>query len=165
MERAAKGPQVIVSRAHRSLLRRLFELEVPEIAHGSVEIKSIAREGGHRSKVAVHSRLASVDPIGACAVWGSSPFAWPEIVPAVSGAIKDLAASGFRAPFAVADGRMIHDSGGSEVQELAFVLAAGVAYLRALEGAGVALEDARNMVYARLSAAESSETSYGPSRL
>ena len=93
-----------------------------------------------------------LDPIGACAVWGSSPYAWAEIVPAVTGAIKGLAAMGFKGPFAVADGRVIHDAGGSEVQELAFVLAAGVAYLRALEGAGVALEDARSMVYARLSA-------------
>ena len=59
---------------------------------------------------------------------------------------------GFKGPFAVADGRVIHDAGGSEVQELAFVLAAGVAYLRAIEGAGVALEDAHGMVYARLSA-------------
>ena len=66
VEKAAKGPQVIVSRSHRSLLRRLFEIEVPEILKGTVEMKSIAREGGHRSKVAVHSRLASVDPIGAC---------------------------------------------------------------------------------------------------
>ena len=66
VERAAKGPQVIVSRAHRSLLRRLFELEVPEINAGTVEIKAIAREGGHRSKVAVHSRVPSIDPIGAC---------------------------------------------------------------------------------------------------
>ena len=66
VERAVKGPQVIVSRSHRSLLRRLFELEVPEITSGTVEIKSIAREGGHRSKVAVHSRIASIDPIGAC---------------------------------------------------------------------------------------------------
>ena len=66
VERAAKGPQVIVSRGHRSLLRRLFELEVPEVKSGVVEIKSIAREGGHRSKVAVHSRSANVDPIGAC---------------------------------------------------------------------------------------------------
>ena len=48
---------------------------------------------------------------------------------------------GFKGPFAVADGRVIHDAGGSEAQELAFVLAAGVAYLRALESAGVALED------------------------
>ena len=93
-----------------------------------------------------------LDPIGACAVWGSSPYAWPEIVPAVTGAIKGLAALGFKGPFAVADGRVVHDAGGSEVQELAFVLATGVAYLRALESAGVALEDAQGMVYARLSA-------------
>src|SRR5450631_1589053 len=93
-----------------------------------------------------------LDPIGGCAVWGSSPYAWPEIVPAVTGAIKGLAALGFKGPFAPADGRVIHDAGGSEVQELAFVLASAVAYLRALEGAGVALEDAQGMVYARLSA-------------
>src|SRR6202166_2651394 len=93
-----------------------------------------------------------LDPIGACAVWGSSPYAWSEIVPAVTGAVKGLAAMGFKGPFAVADGRVIHDAGGSEVQELAFVRATGVAYLRALAGAGVALEDARAMVYARLSA-------------
>jgi len=93
-----------------------------------------------------------LDPIGACAVWGSSPYAWPEIVPAVTGAIKGLVAMGFRGPFAAADGRVIHDAGGSEVQELAFVLAAGVAYLRALEDAGVALEDTQGMIYARLAA-------------
>jgi methylmalonyl-CoA mutase len=93
-----------------------------------------------------------LDPLGACAVWGSSPYAWSEIVPAITGGIKGLAAMGFKGPFAPADGRVIHDAGGSEVQELAFVLAAGVAYLRAIEGSGVVLEDARNMVYARLSA-------------
>src|SRR5882724_915500 len=93
-----------------------------------------------------------LDPIGACAAWGSSPYSWPEIVPAVTGAIKGLAAMGFKGPFAVADGRVVHDAGGSEAQELAFVLASAVAYLRAIEGAGVALEEARNMVYARLSA-------------
>ena len=93
-----------------------------------------------------------LDPIGACAVWGSSLYAWPEIVAAVTGAIKGLAGIGFKGPFAVADGRVIHDAGGSEVQELAFVLAAGVAYMRALESAGVALEDAQSMLYARLSA-------------
>src|SRR5450432_1137964 len=93
-----------------------------------------------------------LDPIGGCAVWGSSPYAWTEIVPAVTGAIKGLAGLGFKGPFAPADGRVIHDAGGSEVQELAFVLATGVAYLRAIESAGVALEDAQGMVYARLSA-------------
>jgi methylmalonyl-CoA mutase len=93
-----------------------------------------------------------LDPIGACAAWGSSPYSWPEIVPALTGAITGLAAMGFKGPFAVADGRLIHDAGGSEAQELAFVLASGIAYLRAIEGAGIALEEARTMVYSRLSA-------------
>jgi N utilization substance protein A len=66
VQKAAKGPQVIVSRAHKDLLRRLFELEVPEIFRGIVEIKSIAREAGYRSKVAVWSRQEGVDPVGAC---------------------------------------------------------------------------------------------------
>ncbi len=64
--KAAKGPQVVVSRTHKDLLRRLFELEVPEIFRGIVEIKSIAREAGYRSKVAVWSRQEGVDPVGAC---------------------------------------------------------------------------------------------------
>ncbi len=93
-----------------------------------------------------------LDPIGACAAWGSSPYSWAEIAPAVTGAVKGLAAMGFRGPFAAADGRVIHDAGGSEAQELAFVLACGVAYLRTIEGAGIALEEARNMIYARLGA-------------
>jgi methylmalonyl-CoA mutase len=93
-----------------------------------------------------------LDPLGACAVWGSSPYSWSEIVPAVTSAIKGLAALGFKGPMAAADGRVIHDAGGSEVQELAFALAAGVAYLRAIEQAGVSLEDTQGMVYARLSA-------------
>lgn len=93
-----------------------------------------------------------LDPLGAGAVWGSSPYGWSEIVPAVTSAIKGLAALGFKGPFAAADGRVIHDAGGSEVQELAFTLAAGVAYLRAIEAAGIPLEDAQGMVYARLSA-------------
>ncbi|SHJ65126.1 heterodimeric methylmalonyl-CoA mutase small subunit [Bradyrhizobium lablabi] len=93
-----------------------------------------------------------LDPIGACAVRGASPYGWSVIEPAITGAIKGLAAMGFKGPFAVADGRVIHDAGGSEVQELAFVLATALAYLRTLEGAGVTLENARSMVYARLSA-------------
>jgi methylmalonyl-CoA mutase len=93
-----------------------------------------------------------LDPLGGCAVWGSSPYDWAEIIAAVTGGIKGLAALGFKGPFAPADGRVIHDAGGSEVQELAFVLAAGIAYLRALESAGVALEKAQGMIYARLAA-------------
>ena len=61
-----KGPQVVVSRTHPSLIRRLFELEVPEIADGVVTIKSVAREPGARSKIAVMSRDEKVDPVGAC---------------------------------------------------------------------------------------------------
>ncbi|MET4385737.1 methylmalonyl-CoA mutase [Bradyrhizobium sp. F1.4.3] len=90
-----------------------------------------------------------LDPLAACAVWGHSPYSWEEIVPAVTGGIKGLAALGFKGPFASADGRVVHDAGGSEGQELAFVLACGVAYLRAIEGAGVPLEQAQGMVYAR----------------
>ena len=93
-----------------------------------------------------------LDPIGASAVSGLSHDRWPDVAAALTSAVRDLLAMGFRGPFAVADGRVIHDAGGSEVQELAFVLAAGIAYLRALGGGGVELDDARGMVYARLSA-------------
>ena len=64
--RASKGPQVVVSRSQPELLRRLFELEVPEVARGVVEIMAIARDPGYRAKVAVISRQEGVDPIGAC---------------------------------------------------------------------------------------------------
>lgn len=66
VSKAPRGPQVIVSRTHKNLIRRLFELEVPEIFRGSVELKSIAREPGYRSKVAVAARQDGVDPVGAC---------------------------------------------------------------------------------------------------
>jgi len=64
--RTPKGPKVIVSRSHPNLLRRLFELEVPEVFNGIVEIKSIAREAGYRSKVAVAARQEGIDPVGCC---------------------------------------------------------------------------------------------------
>jgi N utilization substance protein A len=66
VKKTTKGPQIFVSRTHPGLLKRLFELEVPEIFNGVVEIKSIVREPGKRSKVAVHSRNKDVDPVGAC---------------------------------------------------------------------------------------------------
>ncbi|MED1917432.1 transcription termination factor NusA [Brevibacillus sp. DP1.3A] len=66
VEKTTKGPQIVVSRTHPGLLKRLFELEVPEIYDGVVEIKSVAREAGDRSKIAVHSINADVDPVGAC---------------------------------------------------------------------------------------------------
>jgi N utilization substance protein A len=63
---STRGPQIILSRAHRNFLRRLLENEVPEIYHGMVEIRSVAREPGQRSKVAVAGLQAGVDPVGAC---------------------------------------------------------------------------------------------------
>jgi N utilization substance protein A len=66
VRRTNRGPQIIVSRNHRNLLRRLLELEVPEIYNGQVDVKSIAREAGQRSKVAVHALQPGVDPVGAC---------------------------------------------------------------------------------------------------
>ncbi|MGI6555432.1 MAG: transcription termination factor NusA [Bacillota bacterium] len=66
VKKTTKGPQIVVSRTHPGLLRRLFELEVPEIFEGIVEIQSVSREPGSRSKVAVSSRDENVDPVGAC---------------------------------------------------------------------------------------------------
>lgn len=66
VERTSRGPQVFVSRTHPGLLRRLFEVEVPEIYEGIVEIKSIAREAGDRSKISVHTNNEEVDPVGSC---------------------------------------------------------------------------------------------------
>jgi N utilization substance protein A len=64
--RTSKGPQVTLSRSHPDLLRRLFELEVPEVLNGIVEVKSIAREAGYRSKIAVAARQDGIDPVGCC---------------------------------------------------------------------------------------------------
>ncbi len=66
VHRSMRGPQLILSRTHKNLLKRLFELEVPEIYRGIVEIKSIAREAGYRSKVAVTARQEGVDAVGSC---------------------------------------------------------------------------------------------------
>ncbi|KPV39828.1 transcription termination factor NusA [Alicyclobacillus ferrooxydans] len=66
VERTTKGPQIVLSRTHPGLLKRLFELEVPEIYEGVIEIKGVSREAGYRSKIAVHSKNPDVDPIGAC---------------------------------------------------------------------------------------------------
>jgi N utilization substance protein A len=66
VRKTSKGPQIVVSRTHPGLIKRLFELEVPEIANGVVEIKAVAREPGHRTKMAVWSNDPNVDPVGAC---------------------------------------------------------------------------------------------------
>jgi N utilization substance protein A len=66
VENTTKGPQILLSRTHPGLLKRLFELEVPEIFDGVVEIRSVAREAGYRSKIAVYSSNPEVDPVGSC---------------------------------------------------------------------------------------------------
>ncbi len=91
-------------------------------------------------------------PVGAIAMTGQSPLPWTDIAPIFAGLIGDLAGQGFAGPFAVADGRVIHAAGGSEAQELAFTLASAVAYLRAMEQGGIALDDARSLIYFRLAA-------------
>ena len=94
----------------------------------------------------------SINPIGGMAAAGGSDKPWRELAPHFAGLVGELAGDGFRGPFAVADGRIIHNAGGSEAQELAFVIASAVSYLRALEASGIALDQARRMIYFRLAA-------------
>lgn len=118
--------------------------QVAKIIASHVKAKGLAPSG-------VEMRFG-FDPLGAIAMRGMAPMPWPELAPLVAGLIGDLVKQGFAGPFAVADGRPVHAAGGSEAQELAFVLANAVAYLRALEAGGIALETARRLIYFRLAA-------------
>jgi methylmalonyl-CoA mutase len=91
---------------------------------------------------------ASINPLGHLAATGEG--VWADIAPRFAAQIGELSDQGFRGPFAVADGRIIHNAGGSEAQELSFALASAVTYLRALEASGMALDAARRMIYFRL---------------
>lgn len=93
---------------------------------------------------------ASINPLGHLAATGSEVIPWEKLAPNFAGLVAELAGEGFRGPFAVADGRVIHNAGGSEAQELGFALASAVTYLRALEARGMALDAARRMIYFRL---------------
>jgi methylmalonyl-CoA mutase len=92
------------------------------------------------------------DPIGLMAAGSSAPVPWSDIAPLFARMTRTLADEGFRGPFAAADARVIHNAGGSEAQELAYALSVAVAYWRALEADGVPLDDARRMIFFRLSA-------------
>jgi len=94
----------------------------------------------------------SLNPIGGFAALGSSPKPWSELSKGFAAAVRELADRGFRGPFVVADGRIIHNAGGSEAQELAFAIATAVDCLRALDAGGVPLDAARGMIYFRLAA-------------
>jgi methylmalonyl-CoA mutase len=91
-----------------------------------------------------------LDPIGTMATAGGGALAWAQTASSFATAVADLKRRGFAGPFAVADARPIHDAGGSEAQELAFALAVATAYLRALEAAGLNLDDARAGIFFRL---------------
>ena len=93
---------------------------------------------------------ASLNPLGGVAAAGVEAMPWSKLAPHFAGLVQELAGQGFRGPFAVADGRVIHNAGGSEAQELAFAVASAVTYLRALEASGIALDAARRMIYFRL---------------
>jgi methylmalonyl-CoA mutase len=93
-----------------------------------------------------------LDPIGAIAATGTVEAPWAQIASTFAESVSALASQDFKGPFAVADGRPVHAAGGSEAQELAFALSAAVAYLRALEAAGIALDAARKMIFFRLAA-------------
>jgi methylmalonyl-CoA mutase len=92
------------------------------------------------------------DPVGVAAIGSGNPVPRSDRVASFNAAISVLAAQGFRGPFAAADGRVIHNAGGSEAQELAYVLAVALEYLRALEAGGITLDAARSMIYFRLAA-------------
>jgi methylmalonyl-CoA mutase len=96
--------------------------------------------------------LPGINPVGGFAVTGRTPLPWAKLSQVFAGLVGEFAAEGFRGPLAVADGRIIHNAGGSEAQELAFALACAVSYLRALEASGMTLEATRDAVYFRLSA-------------
>ncbi len=92
------------------------------------------------------------DPIGLMAAGSSAAAPWDKIAPLFAQMTRKLTDEGFKGPFAAADARLIHNAGGSEVQELGYALATAVAYLRAYEASGIALDDARRMIFFRLSA-------------
>ena len=109
----------------------------------------LGRRGGRGG--AAHIRFG-FDPLGAMATSGAAPTGWSETAAQFGGSIAELAGAGFKGPFAVADGRAIHNAGGSETQELGFALAVATAYLRALAGCGIGLDAARRMIFFRLAA-------------
>ena len=122
----------------------------PATRHVVRDFAALVKSRGHApGKVDLR---ASINPIGGFAAAGRSAEGWDQVSRNFAAMIGDLIAAGFRGPFAVSDGRIIHNAGGSEVQELAFALASAVAYLRALERAGMSLAAAREAIYFRLSA-------------
>jgi methylmalonyl-CoA mutase len=113
-------------------------------------VAALVKSRGHKPG-SVNIRFGH-DPLGAHAAGGGAPIPWRDLSPRFAEHVAALAAQGFTGPLTVADGRIVHNAGGSEAQELAYALSVAVAYLRALEAAGVPLGDARGMIGFRMSA-------------
>jgi methylmalonyl-CoA mutase len=127
-----------------------IDLDLPTQGHVVRHLADLIRSRGVAAP-AVDLR-AGLDPIGHFAATGRSPRSWNEMSRELAAVVGELSAAGLRGPFVAADGRIIHDAGGAEGQELAFALASAVAYLRALDASGMPLDAARAAIYFRLSA-------------
>jgi methylmalonyl-CoA mutase len=113
-------------------------------------VAALAKSCGHDPvKLDIHF---GHDAIGAHTLTGTLPIPFKDLMPRFGAHVAALAKQGFRSPLAAADGRIVHDAGGSEAQELAYAIATAVTYLRALEGAGIALDAARSLIEFRLAA-------------
>ena len=122
----------------------------PATRHAAREFAALVKHRGlDPAKIDLR---ASINPVGGFAASGRSAKSWNDLANDFSAMVGALAGEGLRGPFAVADGRIIHNAGGSEAEELAFALASAVAYLRALDAGGMTLSAARDAIYFRLSA-------------
>jgi methylmalonyl-CoA mutase len=128
-----------------------LELQTAEPTRGAADhVAALVKARGHAPD-AVNIRFGH-DAIGAHSLTGTLPIPYADLMPRFGEHVASLANAGYKSTLAAADGRIVHNAGGSEAQELAYVLAVAVAYLRALEGAGLALDAARGMIEFRLAA-------------
>ncbi len=128
----------------------VVDIDLPPFARELPQI--VAKIVSKSAKPATTRLRFGYDPLTAIAMSGKLPLPREKTAPLMASLIRELAGEGFTGPFAVGDGRVVHNAGGSEAQELAFALAGAVAYLRALEASGMALEAARDAIYFRLTA-------------
>jgi methylmalonyl-CoA mutase len=128
-----------------------IELQTAEPTREAADhVAALVKDRGH-DPGAVNIRFGH-DALGAHSLTGTLPIPYRDLMPRFAEHVGALAKAGFKSPLTAADGRIVHNAGGSEAQELAYVLAVAVAYLRALEGSGVPLDAARRMIEFRLSA-------------
>ena len=128
-----------------------FDLDLPAEPIALIQkLPALLKRNG---ATATSGKIAlGIDPIGAAAAAGGGSRPWNSVASDFSGLLADLAAQGLMGPFAPADGRIVHNAGGSEAQELGYALAIAVAYLRTLEAGGAGLDAARAMIYFRFAA-------------